>query len=35
MGESLYYPDSKKWVVHSPERRVLAGEALDYFDGEE
>jgi uncharacterized cupin superfamily protein len=35
MGESLYYPDSKKWVVHSPERRVLRGEALDYYDGEE
>ena len=35
VGESCYYPDSKKWLVRSPERRLLRGEALDYFDGEE
>ena len=35
IGESAYYPDSKKWLVRSPERRLLRGEALDYFDGEE
>ncbi len=35
IGESVYYPDSKKWGVRSPERRILRGEALDYFDGEE
>ena len=35
IGESVYYPDSKKWGVRSPERRVFRGEALDYFDGEE
>ncbi len=35
IGESCYYPDSKKWLVRSPERRFLRGEALDYFDGEE
>jgi uncharacterized cupin superfamily protein len=35
MGESVYYPDSHKWAVRSPERRVLRGEALDYYDGEE
>jgi uncharacterized cupin superfamily protein len=35
LGESAYYPDSKKWLVRSPERRLLGGEALDYFDGEE
>ena len=35
IGESCYYPDSKKWLVRSPERRLLRGEALDYFDGEE
>jgi uncharacterized cupin superfamily protein len=35
IGESGYYPDSKKWVVRSPERRLLRGDALDYFDGEE
>src|SRR5262245_61082056 len=34
-GESVYYPDSKKWGVRSPERRVFRGEALDYYDGEE
>jgi uncharacterized cupin superfamily protein len=35
IGESCYYPDSKKWLVRSPERTLLRGEALDYFDGEE
>lgn len=35
IGESVYYPDSKKWGVRVPERRVLRGEALDYYDGEE
>lgn len=35
IGESCYYPDSKKWLVRSPERRLLRGDALDYFDGEE
>lgn len=35
VGESAYYPDSKKWLVRSPERRVVRGEALEYFDGEE
>jgi uncharacterized cupin superfamily protein len=35
VGESAYYPDSKKWLVRSPERRLIRGEALDYYDGEE
>ena len=35
IGESVYYHDSKKWAIRSPERRVLRGEPLDYFDGEE
>ena len=35
IGESSYYPDSKKWLVRSPERRLLRGEELDYYDGEE
>jgi uncharacterized cupin superfamily protein len=35
IGESAYYPDSKKWLVRSPERRLLCGESLDYYDGEE
>lgn len=35
IGESNYYPDSGKWAVRSPERRVIRSEPLDYFDGEE
>jgi uncharacterized cupin superfamily protein len=35
VGESCYYPDSKKWIVYSPERRLMRSEPLDYFDGEE
>jgi uncharacterized cupin superfamily protein len=35
VGESCYYPDSHKWLVRSPERILLRGESLDYFDGEE
>ena len=35
IGESCYYPDSNKWLVRSPERRLMRGESLDYFDGEE
>ena len=35
IGESFYYPDSKKWGVRAPERRVMRGDAVDYYDGEE
>lgn len=35
IGESCHYPDSGKWGVRLPERRLLRGEALDYYDGEE
>ncbi|HEX3817659.1 MAG TPA: cupin domain-containing protein [Chthoniobacterales bacterium] len=35
LGESAYYPDSQKWLVRSPERRLLRGPALEYYDGEE
>ncbi len=35
IGESAYYPDSEKWMVRSPERRVLRGEPLDPYDREE
>lgn len=35
VGESGYYPDGQKWIVRSPERRLLRGESLDYYDGEE
>jgi uncharacterized cupin superfamily protein len=35
IGESCHYPDSQKWVVYSPERRMMRSEHLDYYDGEE
>ena len=35
IGESCHYPDSKKWIVRSPERRLVRSEPLDYYDGEE
>jgi len=35
IGESCHYPDSQKWLVRSPERRLIRGEALEYHDGEE
>jgi uncharacterized cupin superfamily protein len=35
IGESQYYPDSGKWGVPIPDRRMLRSENLDYYDGEE
>jgi uncharacterized cupin superfamily protein len=35
IGESCYYPDSKKWLVRSPERKIIRSDSLEYFDGEE
>ena len=35
LGESYYYPDSNKWSVPIPERRLVRSDALDYYDGEE
>lgn len=35
IGESCYYPDSRKWKVQSPERKLIRSDGLDYFDGEE
>jgi uncharacterized cupin superfamily protein len=35
LGESCYYPDSKKWLVRSPERKLLRSEGLEYYEGEE
>src|SRR5574341_1238056 len=37
IGESCHYPDSGKWLVRSPEHRVLRsdGRDYDYYDGEE
>jgi uncharacterized cupin superfamily protein len=34
-GEACFYPDSGKWSHPLPERRLMRGESLDYFDGEE
>ena len=34
-GESCHYPDSGKWLVRSPERRIIRSDALDYYHGEE
>jgi uncharacterized cupin superfamily protein len=35
IGESCYYPDSKKWLVRSPDRALIRSESLPYLDGEE
>jgi len=35
IGESNYFPDSNKWIVRSPERRILGAAALEYYAGEE
>ncbi len=35
IGEAHYYPDSKKWGVPLPERRMIRSDALAYYDGEE
>jgi uncharacterized cupin superfamily protein len=35
IGESVHYPDSNKWGVRVPERRLLRSEPLEYYDGEE
>lgn len=35
IGESSHFLDSKKWLVRSPERKIIRSENLDYFDGEE
>lgn len=35
LGESCHYPDSNKWLVRSPERRLIRSDALEYLDGEE
>lgn len=37
VGESGYYPDSKKWLVRSPERTIVSGhgQPMDYYQGEE
>ena len=37
MNDSCYYPDSKKWMVHTPPKGmiVVKGSEGDYYDGEE
>ncbi len=36
IGDSCYYPDSKKWSVSGDEgRMIVKGQKTDYFDGEE
>src|SRR6059036_1549231 len=35
IGESCHYPDSNKWLVRSPERRLIRSPALDYYEAEE
>src|SRR5438445_2776221 len=35
IGESCHYPDSHKWLVRSPERRVIKSESRDYYEGED
>jgi uncharacterized cupin superfamily protein len=34
-GESAYLPDSDKWIVRAPERRIVRGTPVEYYDGEE
>ena len=35
IGEACHYPDSDKWFVPIPERRICHSEPADYYDGEE
>jgi uncharacterized cupin superfamily protein len=35
IDESDYFPDSRKWTVLSPERRIVRSDDIDYYDGEE
>jgi uncharacterized cupin superfamily protein len=35
IGESGYYPDSDKYSVRTPARKLLRSDAIEYFDGEE
>lgn len=35
IGESVYYPDSDKYGVRSPDRKLMRSDALEYYDGEE
>jgi uncharacterized cupin superfamily protein len=35
IGESTHYPDSNKWIVRSPERKIVRAAVQDYYEGEE
>jgi uncharacterized cupin superfamily protein len=35
IGESCYYPDSHKWLVRSPQSRMMRSDPLDYYEAEE
>jgi uncharacterized cupin superfamily protein len=35
IGESTHYPDSNKWAVRSPERKLVRAASQDYYEGEE
>ena len=35
VGESCHYPDSKKWLVRSPDRALIRSARVEYLDGEE
>jgi uncharacterized cupin superfamily protein len=35
VGESTHYPDSDKWAVRSPERKLVRATNQDYYAGEE
>jgi len=35
IGESCYYPDSKKWLVRSPRQTLVGSAPLEYYEGEE
>jgi hypothetical protein len=34
INESSYSLDSKKWLVYSPERRLIRSEPIDYYNAE-
>jgi uncharacterized cupin superfamily protein len=35
IGDSCHYPDSNKWLVRLPERKIISGQEREYYDGEE
>ena len=35
IGEHCHYPDSNKWLVALPDKRLIGSESKDYFEGEE